>query len=96
MCLRSERARSMSWNSNIKGVRTSEADTSMARRSAAWSTLSAKSRRAVSILLREVFVIGPRTCMRRSAVRKVPSSVSAIGRSCCTPADRRAMVSGMG
>ena len=72
----------MSWNSNISGVRTSEAETSMAVSRAAWSTLSEKSRRAVSILLRDPFVIGPRTCMSRSAVRKVPSSVRAIGRSC--------------
>ena len=85
----------MSWNSNISGVRTSDDETSMARSRVAWSTRSEKSRRAVSILLRELAIIGPRTCIAACAVCIVSASVRAIGRSCCTPAVRRAIVSGI-
>ena len=92
---RSARARSISWYSNISGVRTSDADTLIAASSASWSTPSAKIRRAVSILLVEPLFIGPRTRISRSAVVKVPSSVNAIGRSCWTPSDNRLIVSGI-
>ena len=81
MRLRSVRARSINWCSNISGVRTFEDGTAIADKSVDWSTDSANTRRAVSSFTVDDFVIGPRTLIRRSAVLKVPRSVRAIGRS---------------
>ena len=61
MCLLASRARSISWYSNISGVRTSDEDTSIAFINASASTRSENSRRATSILRVESFDIGPRT-----------------------------------
>ena len=90
--LAAARARSISWYSNISGVRTSEADTLIAASSARWSTCSEKRRRATSSLRVDSFDIGPRTRDSRSAVVKVPSSVDTIGRLCGTPSSSRRTV----
>ena len=96
MCLSAARARSISWYSNISGVRTSEADTSIAFINASLSTFSEKSRRATSSLRVEVLDIGPRTADSWAAVVKVPSSVDRMGRLCGMPSSSRRTCSGMG